>query len=207
MWTLSLVLWEVLWVRGPDLPPATQKTQPSGLVLLGFERQWHLQEGPKRRSKDGLTWGMAREQLRQVYSITAYSCPSSSISFWNGKALSARSKNTSTTAFSRLQLHHQGCGLQPATAASPVGLLTKLLLRLSSQAVRAYDEDPIFQGSLQVIHMHLPVKTDLIWISMKARGKATHSDSFRWNSHESYSLKDRWWLMGTWGERGPGWDG
>lgn len=27
------------------------------------------------------TWGMAREQLLQVYSITAYSCPSSSISF------------------------------------------------------------------------------------------------------------------------------
>lgn len=28
---------------------------------------------------------MAREQLRQVYSMTAYSCPSSSISFWKAQ--------------------------------------------------------------------------------------------------------------------------
>ena len=35
---------------------------------------------------------MAREQLRQVYSMTAYSCPSSSISFW--KAESAQQGET-----------------------------------------------------------------------------------------------------------------
>lgn len=60
---------------GPDLLPTTGEAQHSfgGGVGSGNASQRHRQ--------GGLTWGMAREQLRQVYSMTAYSCPSSSISF------------------------------------------------------------------------------------------------------------------------------
>lgn len=60
------------WIRDSASPPVAWRRS---VTWIGWEGGVAVPLGA------GLTWGMAREQLRQVYSMTAYSCPSSSISF------------------------------------------------------------------------------------------------------------------------------
>lgn len=80
---LSSVLKEALWIASVWVNrPCFSLCHPEKFSSPGRVLRLHV---GATRGKDGLTWGMAREQLRQVYSMTAYSWPSSSISFWNSK--------------------------------------------------------------------------------------------------------------------------